>query len=268
MNSQPEEAARSNRARGLLARWRLGLLVAIVVVVAVAGVAAWLITSGSDDEAQPPSAVIVDQLSLTSPDQEFVTEATHELEAAGYAVDYVPGADVTVDFFRALPAQGYDIVLVRAHAGRRVSDDGGVVTADIFTSEPYSASSHEGEQRDGDLMLGVLGGQESVEDAVFTIPAEFVEHQMQGDFDGATVVLMGCDVLGGERLARSFVDRGAGAVVGWDQGVSASHTDAATLSFLGHLLRDHTSVQAATAAAGADVGNDPYYGSKLVSYPR
>ena len=265
MDQQTAEAARSNRARGLLVRWRLGLLVAIVVV-AAGGVAAWLVMSGADDESQPPSAVIVDQLSLTSPDQAFVTEATHELEAAGYAVDYVRGEDVTVDYFRALPKRGYDIVLVRAHAGRRVS--GGGVTADIFTSEPYSTTSHEGEQRDGDLMLGVLGGQESVADAVFTIPAEFVEHQMQGDFDGATVVLMGCDVLGGERLARSFVDRGAGAVVGWDESVSAAHTDAATLSFLRYVLRDHLSVQAATAAAGADVGKDPYYGSNLVSYPR
>ena len=223
--------------------------------------------SGSGDEAQPPSAVIVDQLSFTSPGEAFVADATSELEAAGYAVDYVAGADVTVDFFRELPAQGYDIVLVRAHAGRRVSDDG-VVTADIFTSEPYSASSHEGDQRDGALMLGVLGEEQIVEGAVFTIPAEFVLRKMQGDFQDGTVVLMGCDVLGGERLAQAFVERGAGGVVGWDESVSAAHTDAATLSFLRHLLRDELSVQDATAAARAEVGEDPFYGSALVAYPR
>lgn len=267
MNSQPAEAASSDRARGLLVRWRFALLAVIVVALAAGGVAAWLGMSGSDDETQPPSAVIVDQLSLTSPDEAFLADATHELEAAGYTVDYVPGADVTVDLFRALPAQGYDIVLVRAHAGRRVSEDG-VVTADIFTSEPYSASSHEADQRDGDLMLGALGEEARVEDAVFTIPAEFVQDKMRGDFDGATVVLMGCDVLGGERLAQAFVERGAGAVVGWDERVSAAHTDAATLSFIRHLLRDQLSVQDATAAASAEVGEDPFYGSALVVYPR
>lgn len=267
MNSQPAEAARSDRARGLRVRWRFALLAAAAVAAVAGAAGVWFVMSGSDDETQPPSAVIVDQLRLTSPDPAFVADATSELETAGYTVDYAPGADVTVDFFRALPAQGYDIVLVRAHAGRRVSDDG-VVTADIFTSEPYSATSHEADQRDGSLMLGVLGEQARVEDAVFTIPAEFVQDKMRGDFDGATVVLMGCDVLGGERLAQAFVERGAGAVVGWDESVSAAHTDAATLSFLRHLLRDQLSAQDATAAASAEVGEDPFYGSALVSYPR
>jgi hypothetical protein len=263
MNSRTEEAARSHQARGLLVRWRFALLAAIV---AAGGAAVWSAMSCSDGESQPPSAVIVDQLSLTSPNEAFVADATSELEAAGYTVEYVPGADVTVDFFRALPSRGYDIVLVRAHAGRRIGD--GVVTADIFTSERYSATSYEAEQRDGSLMLGVLGEEANVEDAVFTIPAEFVERKMEGDFGGATVVLMGCDVLGGERLAQAFVERGADAVVGWDESVSAAHTDAATLSFLRHLLRDRLSVQDATAAARADVGEDPFYGSTLVSYPR
>ena len=267
MAHDQEEAARPHRrARGFLAPLRLALLAAAVAVLAAGGVAAFVLLSRSDDAAEPPSAVIVDQLELTVPNPAFVSEATAELEGAGYQVDYVASEAVNVDFFRGLAKGGYDIVLVRAHAGRRVSGDG--ITADIFTSEPYSSTSHAEEQREKRLLAGVYSEDLSLEDAVFTIPAEFVDAEMRGDFDGATVVLMGCDVLGGERLAEAFVERGAGAVVGWDDKVSAQHTDAATLSLLGHLLRERLPAAGATAAAMADVGPDPYYGSKLVSYPR
>lgn len=262
MAHDPAEAASSNRrARGLLLRGRLLLLSAAVTLSAAF---AWSCSSGGEPE--PPSAVIVDQLGLTSPNPDFVSEATAELEAAGYQVDYVAGEAVNVDLFRGLAKGGYDILLVRAHAGRRVS--GGVITADIFTSEPYSSTSHVEEQREGRLLAGVYSEDLSLEDAVFTIPAEFVDGEMRGDFDGAIVVLMGCDVLGGERLASAFIERGAGAVVGWDERVSAAHTDAATLSLLGHLVRERLPFKEATAAALADVGPDPYYGSKLVSFPR
>jgi hypothetical protein len=267
MNHDPAEAARSNGARGLFVRGRLAALAVVVAVLTVGGVAAFLLLSRSDSETSgPPSAVIIDQLSLTSPNPGFVTQATAQLESAGYHVDYVAGEAVTVDLFRTLPKRGYDIVLVRAHAGRRAGEGG--VTADIFTAEPYSSASHAAEQRAGTLKLGAYSEGASLQDAVFTIPAEFVEKEMRGGFAGAIVVLMGCDVLGGERLAASFVDRGASSVVGWDQTVSAPHTDAATLSLLRHLLQDRLPVAAATAAAMRDVGPDPYYGSKLVSYPK
>ena len=260
------EAARPRRARGFLVSGRLALLAATVALLAAGGFVAFVLLSRSDAAPQPPSAVIVDQLELTVPNLDFVSEATAELEAAGYRVDYVYGEAVTVDYFRGLAKGGYDVVLVRAHAGRRVTGDG--ITADIFTSEPFSSTSHVDEQREKRLLAGVYTEELSLEDAVFTIPAEFVDAEMRGDFDGATVVLMGCDVLGGERLAEAFVERGAGAVVGWDDKVSAEHTDAATLSLLGHLLRERLPVAGAAAAAMADLGPDPYYDSKLVSYPR
>lgn len=262
MANDSAEAARPNRrARGLFVR---GRLLPLAAAVALCAAFAWSCSGGG--EQQPPSAVIIDQLGLTSPNPDFVSDATAQLEAAGYQVDYVAGEAVTVEYFRGLAKAGYDIVLVRAHAGRRVGD--GEITADIFTSERYSRASHVEEQREGRLLAGVYSEDLSLEDAVFTIPAEFVDDAMRGDFDGATVVLMGCDVLGGERLAEAFVSRGAGAVVGWDDRVSAEHTDAATLSLLRHLLREHLPVNEATAAAMTDVGPDPYYGSKLVSYPR
>ena len=43
-------------------------------------------------------AAIVDQLSLTFPNQTFIETATNTLKQAGYTVDYYPGEKVTVEF--------------------------------------------------------------------------------------------------------------------------------------------------------------------------
>lgn len=216
---------------------------------------------------QPPRAVIVDQLSLTAPNPDFIERATEMLEAAGYAVDYVPGEEVTVDYYRSLPKRDYELVLLRTHASRRLADGELTDDSSLFTSEGYSPRRHVQDQRDGRLSISRFDVGDHEDDAYFGIPADFITSSMDGSFTGATVVLMGCDVLRGERLAGAFVEKGAGAVVGWDGPVSASHTDAATLNLLEHLLNGAVTVQQATEAAMAEVGPDPFYESGLLSYP-
>ena len=101
----------------------------------------------------------------------------------------------------------------------------------------------------------------------FGIGPAFVAARMRGDFGGATVVMMGCNGLISDQMAEAFIRRGAGAFVSWNDLVSAAHTDAATLSLLGHMLVDELSPNDAAVATMADVGPDPYYDSGLLSYP-
>ncbi|MEX0785627.1 MAG: hypothetical protein WD939_03225, partial [Dehalococcoidia bacterium] len=104
------------------------------------------------------------------------------------------------------------------------------------------------------------------DNAYFSIPAEFVQSGMKGSFDGTSMILMGCDVLRGERLAKAFVERGAGVVVGWDAPVTAPHTDAATLQMLHLHFEDGVPLDEATAMVMADLGPDPFYDSTLRVY--
>jgi hypothetical protein len=262
-------STRSSERNGLRfgTRRNIGLAAAAVVAI-VAGVVALsaFLLLGSDGTDGPPRAVIIDQLELTVPNPDFAREATAQLEAAGYRVDYVPGADVTVDYYRELPKRGYDLVLVRAHAGRHQAADGEFTeeTA-LFSAEPYSTSAHVQEQRDG-RVTQVLYNEED-EETYFGVAPAFVRHSMKGDFGDAVVVLMGCDVLRGEQLAKSFVNKGAGVVVGWDGPVSADHTDAATLRLLQAWLGGGVSVQEAAAAVMNELGPDPYYGASLLAEP-
>ena len=258
------------RARRSRVRWRKLVAVAGAgLAVALVAVAAFFVLSPSDGGPPgPPRAVIVDQLELTAPNPDFAKQATELLEAAGYEVDYVPGAEVTVDYYRELPSKGYEIVLLRAHAaGRELADDEYGDDVSLFTSERVSPTYLK-EQRDG-LLKGVGYTREQMErgELLFGIPSSFVRESMQGDFGGATVVLMGCDVLRAKNMAEAFVGRGAGAVVGWDATVSARHTDLATLSMLRYLLVDELPVQEAAAASMAEVGPDPFYDSVFLSYP-
>ena len=244
----------------------LPLIGLAAAALAVAAIVVLLLSDGADAR---PRAVIADQLNLTAPDQLFVDEATSMLEGAGYRVDYVPYEDVDVDFYRNLTSHHYEVILLRTHAGLRpVQDGAGTVDAHLFTSEPYSETAYTREQVAGSLKAaGYNRASVARGELFFAIPVAFVRDSMKGNFGGAAVVLMGCDVFRSENLAEAFVERGAGAVVGWDELVTAEHTDAATLAWLRHYLDDDMSAQDAAAAARTDVGPDPSTGAHLLSYP-
>ncbi len=223
---------------------------------------AFLILSGGGAASTPKTAVIVDQLSLTAANPEFAKEATETLEDAGYTVDYFPGEEVTVDFYRDLAAQGYDFVILRAHSARLRQEFQGELIDEVilFTTEPYSDTKYVQEQEAGALAIARY-----FEDSeqLFGIAPDFIRSNMEGSFKGATIVLMGCEGLGSEETAKSFVEKGAETVISWSGLVSASHTDAATDDLLKLLLDEELPPAEAVAATMDDVGPDPTYGSEL-----
>jgi hypothetical protein len=263
------------------ARWsaefrdKMAILVAAAVLIPIA-VFGFLSLSRSDqpDEqsavpttaasADVPRAAIVDQLSLTQPNSAFVETATRLLEQAGYTVDYYPGEQVTVDFYRDLPTGGHRLLILRNHSS--VIGTGGEVTNDagLYTSEAYNKRKYLDEQIAQRLMVARYyeGGPE-----YFGVMPDFVRSSMRGRFNDATVIMMGCDGLRSDMLAEAFVHRGAQAVVSWSGPVGAAHTDAATERLLHHLLVGGMSIGEAVAQTVAEVGPDPTYDSVLRLYP-
>jgi len=256
-----------------------------IAAASIAGAAllAWLIWPFNAGADLRPRAVIVDQLAATDPNPGFVADAIARLEGAGYAVDYVPSEAVTVDLFRHLPKQGHGIVMVRGHTGQLTSrpstavfdvGDGrwfvpGVLRQQVpafFTNEVYSGETHLPEQRERQLVI--TSYPQPAEDArrFFGITPEFMVSRARGRFDGATVILMGCGGPGSAVMAQALLTKGAGAVVTWDQLVTAQHTDRATQRLLAHLLDEPRGVGDAIASAMSDVGPDPSFGASLQMY--
>ena len=259
------------------------LAVAVVVAIAasLAALGAFFLLAGGSGERSPLRAAIVDQLSSRNPNPSFVETATATLGEAGYTVDYYPGDVATVESYRDLPTHDYDLVILRAHSAvpqkdlalpadvdpaiiqRLLSKIGDDVL--LFTSEPYSDAAYIEEQKALRLFPVVFTG-DPMSDSYFAIASGFVESDMRGQFDGTTIILMGCSSLASEKTAAALVDRGAGAVIGWSDTVSPEHTDAATERLLEHLLKDHLPAAEAVEKTMAEVGPDPSYGAAMRSY--
>ena len=223
--------------------------------------------------AAPPRtgrwAAIVDQLALTAPGPAFNESATETLNDGGYNVDYVPGDSVGVDFYRSLGQQDYKVIVFRVHAGRlRLKGEQDVKEdAGLFTSQRYVRDEYKSEQLDRRLFIArYLDGTEAGQPSYFGIAPDFIRKSMKGDLHGATIILMGCDGVRGEELAAAFRERGAGAVIGWDELVTSERTDLATARLLQHLVRDGLAPQAAVNVTMAEIGPDDEYGSTMMVY--
>jgi len=186
------------------------------------------------------------------------------LEQAGYLVDYYEGDEVTVEFYAALPTHDYDLVILRAHSGLAAVEGELEDYVGLFTGEPYDETKYADLEDAG--LVGPASYYEGSE-RVFGVSPGFITSGMEGEFHGATVIMMGCDGLKFEATAEAFVRKGAKVVVGWSARVSAEHTDAATEHLLRHLLIDKLGPQEAVAQTMAEVGWDPQYGGRLLSYP-
>ena len=262
---RPSRRGSSYRSGRLGVRFALALL-ALSIPLAI-GVAVLVMSrQGASSEPEDLRAAIVDQLSLTEPNPDFAEEVTDMLEGAGYTVDYYPGEQVTVDFYRDLPEHGYDLIVLRNHAARRpdvlasrLPDE-----AALFTSEAYDRDKYAEDQ---DALRLVKVRYPDSDEVFFGVRSDFITSSMKGRFDGTTIVLMGCNGLTTSRTAEAFVEKGAKAVVGWSELVSASHTDEATERLLEHLVVDGQTLEEAVEKTMADVGPDPAYGSVLRIYP-
>ncbi|MDZ4278362.1 MAG: hypothetical protein U1B78_04410 [Dehalococcoidia bacterium] len=265
MPSSSRRRLKRSPHRRLLRGWKFGALGVAVVGLGLAAVVGWLVLGGSEEGPEgPPRAAIIDQLSMTIPNPSFVDEATTKLERASYVVDYYPGDRVTVDFMRRLPAYGYDLILLRMHSDRLQGEWRGqqIDEAVLFSGEPFDETKYLDDRNEARLTRArYLTGDEEL----FGISPDFLYDRMLGDFDGATVIAMGCDGLSTTRMAEAFIDKGAGAFIGWDELVSASHTDAAIDVLLQHLTSG-LPAEAAVERTMADVGPDPAYDSELQTY--
>jgi hypothetical protein len=214
--------------------------------------------------AAGPRAAIVDQLSINQPNPTFAEAATDLLEQAGYGVDYYPGEQATVEFFRDLPTWGYKLIILRVHSALGRVGDRPADWVTLFTSDSYNRSWYR-KERERQQLSSVSyyeGGPQ-----YFGIMPGFIKSSMKGDFPDTTIIMMGCDGLKSDSIAKAFVEKGAKAVLAWDGLVSSSHTDAATERLLQHLLADGLPLQEAVAQTMAEVGPDPSYGSTLLLYP-
>jgi hypothetical protein len=277
-NIESKKKHRGTKARVQAYKRRLSYIgaaitVAILVVIVISGFIVYSFLKSSPYQASSQTfqlkAAIVDHLSLTAPNQTFVQTATNTLEKAGYTVDYYPGKEVTVEFYRNLPTHNYDLIILRVHSapGDKTS------SVWLFTSEPYSKTKYVYEQLTDRVSRAtpqmpwteLLSGNYP---CYFAVGPEFVKNSMNGRFENTTVILMGCNGLTYQSLGDAFITKGAKVYVSWSGPVSASHTDQATALLLKQLITQKQTIRKAITETTKAVGRDPAYNSLLLALPK
>lgn len=260
----------------------VGTAIVLTILVVIIAFSSFLIYSylnpSSNNPPTPPSelelkAAIVDHLSLTIPNESFNQTVTNILKAAGYVVDYYSGEEVTVGFYRNLPTYGYGLIVLRVHSGLV---EGEKPPLCLFTSERYSETKYVLEQLT-DRLTGVAYSEEEAKMGIayFGVTPKFVQQDMKGNFQNATIIMMGCNGLTellypypvSPSMPEAFIGKGAKVYIGWDLAVSAGHTDKATIKLLQHLITERQTIKQAVTETMNEVGPEPENGSILLYYP-
>jgi hypothetical protein len=166
-------------------------------------------------------------------------------------------------FYRSLPQRTFNIVVIRSHTAMESSTG----TLAIFTSEQWDyekASTTYLADALNDRIARVRVTLNST--AYFGVTPNFIK-AMNGNFQDAIIVMMGCESLANSNMAEAFIEKGAKAYIGWTGLVSADHTDAATQQLLKHLITEKKTIATAVTEISTEVGNDPTYGSTMSYYP-
>ncbi len=212
-------------------------------------------------------AAIVDQLSVTQPNQAFIEGATSVLKRAGFHVDIYDWTSVTVDFYRELPSKGYKLIIFRTHSGILMNASGHPIPGNpvfLFTAEEYHPDRHTW------LLLTdqvAPANPWDIEKFYFAISPKFVRETMNGRFQDTVIIIAGCHGLYSTTLAEALIERGASIVISWDKGVLAPYMDGATVFLLNKLLTENETVAQSVEDTIETIGPDPAEGAVLRYYP-
>lgn len=251
---------------------RLAVAVTVAILIVILAASGFLIYSTLNSPSQiretgTADAVIVDQLSMTFPNETFKEYVTDILKQAGYKVDYYRGEEVTVEFFRNLPTHGYKLVILRAHSTAAGLDNTRAVVS-LFTCEPYDRTKYFGEQL-AEQIVRVAYSQADIDKDItyFGIRPVFITQCTNGKFKNTVIIAMGCEGSDSPSMALAFIARGAKAYLSWDRSVSASHTDRFTTHILQSLVAENQTIGQALQKAFDELGTDQTYKSQMTCYP-
>jgi len=254
---------RAKATRKWAKRKNIVLVVAPLTVILVLAVAYTLSLTSNVENGNTVQAVLIDQLSMTIPNKAFYWTTQSLLNKCSMQVWFNEGVFNTIGFFRKLPLYNYKIIILRVHSARNPETE----TLAIFTGEKWSDSKASWDYLT-DIMNGRIAKVRVKENstAYFGITPAFIKN-MNGDFKDAVIIMMGCEGLTNENMAKAFIEKGAKVYISWTGPVSSEHTDAATLNLLQHLFVERKTVKGAVTATNNEIGKDPVYRSELAWYP-
>lgn len=221
----------------------IGATIAVIIII----VAATLSYSPQKPESSTPKAAIIDQLSSSDltissryVNQTFTNTTTTLLHKYFSEVDYYSN-NATVDNYEKLPSEGYKLIIWRAHSA---IDPSGYIA--ISTTENNVTSDYTSLYVANKLTLCDIEGDPTL---YWAITPKFVSETMNGRFDDTVIILMSCNGLetGYTQTAEAFEEKGARAIISWNNWIEASDNDGATSMLLNYLINENNTIQQAVS---------------------
>lgn len=209
-------------------------------------------------------AAIIDQLSNSFPNENFIYEAQEILNKAGFDVSVYSGNEINVSLFMELPNNEYNLIIFRAHSGLTTIKGKLQQTTFIFTNEKYNPMKYPKEQLSDEIVPAKVTENSP---AYFAIGPKFIMN-LSKSFNNTIVIMTGCAGLKEYDLAEAFVQKGAYCYIAWDASVTADYTDKATLKLLTYLFDNKETIKNAVTNTMKDIGLDPNYKAFLKFYPQ
>lgn len=248
----------------------------LVVAAILAGSLLIGLPRSSGETRSSPEALYYDSLSREYPNPQLRDTIVSVLEEHGYNVTVLEGREAGLEALESL--EKYSLIIIRAH---------GAYNGDPRTGRPLGTYIYTGLRyeeavealgrraldnllRSGDVALGVVpppgyrGDPRDLPKYIAVSP-QFLERHNHEYARGAIIVFSGCYGAEDERLASVFLERGAGAFIGWRGNVSWGVSDA-SLEELVRLLASGKSPEGAVSSLPGSLREDPFTGAELVVY--
>jgi hypothetical protein len=241
-----------------------GATIVIILIIIVATLSFYL----QKPNNSTPKAAIIDQLSssdLTSNfryvNQTFVDTTTALLQKYFPEVDYYQD-NATVDNYAKLPSEGYKLIIWRAHSA--LDPSGYVAISTTENNVTSDTPEYESLYQDGRLTLCKIEGDPTL---YWAITPKFISETMSGRFDDTVIILMSCNGLDNShtKTAEALEEKGAKAIISWDDWIGASNNDGATALLLNYLINENNTIQ--QAVAKIPLQQSPQAVSQMRFYP-
>lgn len=241
----------------VLSRLRKALLIAAVIVFFLNSDA---LSAGLQEYGR---AIVIDpfnrEFNLMSLDvyEMYMRSIIYSLERAGYVVDYYKDENVTIELFKKIDDEGYDVIYINSHG---FIDSQGLFA--LFVREKLNSENALLYQ--GDIAENLIGYLEegNLAGYLYVTPKFFLRYGNDTRFPGTVIFVDACYSGNNTSLAEVFLILGANCFIGWDKSVNVIHGIMMDGLFFHEACRHNKTIEEAIRKTR----KDPESGASLVYF--
>jgi hypothetical protein len=173
------------------------------------------------------------------------------LHTAGFAVDELSDAQVSVSAVRSMPL--YNVVYMQTHSGVNAGGEGVLATGQAVNDDPSVAPLI---QNGSVLKVGISGSAQ----LYYGITSTFVRSYFSQFPGNALVFLNGCNLLDAPVFWQALQSRGVGALVSWHDEATSKDNVLSGAAFFAEMAQGKTVADALTAELAAGYGKSTVNG--------